>query len=42
MCPGMGSRFHDWVDYYGVAFLKELIEWGRPFSRFGESENSGI
>ena len=21
MCPWMGSRFHDWIDYHGVAFL---------------------
>ena len=21
MCRRMGSHFHDWVDYYGVAFL---------------------
>ena len=22
MCRWMGSRFHDWIDYNGVAFLK--------------------
>ena len=28
----MGSHFHDWVDYNGVAFSIELLEWGRTFS----------
>ena len=31
----MGSHFHDWSDYNGVAFSIELIEWGRKFSDFG-------
>ena len=26
MCCWMGSYFHDWVDYYGVVFLEELLE----------------
>ena len=30
----MGSHFHDWINYNGVAFSKELLEWGRPFSDF--------
>ena len=30
----MGSHFHDWIDYNGVAFSIELLEWGRPFSDF--------
>ena len=30
----MGSHFHDWIDYNGVAFSKELLEWGRTFSDF--------
>ena len=30
----MGSHFHDWIDYSGVAFSKELLEWGRTFSDF--------
>ena len=34
MCRWMGSHFHDWVDYNGVAFLEELLEWGRTFSGF--------
>ena len=34
--------FHDWIDYYGVAFLKELLEWCRTFSGFQGSENSGM
>ena len=34
MCRWMGSHFHDWVDYNGVAFSMELLEWGRTFSDF--------
>ena len=28
----MRSHFHDWIDYNGVAFSIELLEWGRTFS----------
>ena len=34
MCRWMGSHFHDWTDYNGVAFSVELLEWDRTFSRF--------
>ena len=34
MCRWMGSLFHDWIDYNGVAFSMELLEWGRTFSDF--------
>ena len=34
MCRWMGSHFHDWTDYDGVAFSIELLEWGRAFSDF--------
>ena len=34
MCHQMGSHFHDWIDYIGVAFSIELLEWGRTFSDF--------
>ena len=34
MCCGMGSHFHDWSDYTGVAFSIELLEWGYKFSNF--------
>ena len=34
MCRMMGSHFHDWIDYNGVALLTELLEWGRTFSDF--------
>ena len=34
MCRWMGSHFHDWTDYNGVAFSKELLEWGRTCSDF--------
>ena len=26
MCRLMGSHFHDWIDYNGVAFSIELLE----------------
>ena len=29
MCRWMGSYFHDWIDYNGVAFSIEFLEWGR-------------
>ena len=32
MCCWMGSHFHDWTDYNGVALSTELLEWGRTFS----------
>ena len=31
----MGSHFHDWIDYNGVAFSIELLAWGHTFSDFG-------
>ena len=34
MCHWMGSHFHDWIDYNGVAFSIELLEWGHRFSGF--------
>ena len=34
MCRWMGSHFHNWIDYNGVTFLVELLEWGRTFSGF--------
>ena len=36
MCRWMGSHFHDWIDYNGVAFSIELLvlEWGRTCSDF--------
>ena len=39
MCHWMGLHFHDWMDYNGVAFSTQLLEWGCIFSGFG-SENS--
>ena len=36
MCRWMGSRFHGWIDYNGVTFLVELLEWDRTFSGFLE------
>ena len=34
MCRWMGSHFHDWSDYNGVAFSKDLLVWGRKFPDF--------
>ena len=34
MCRWMGWHDHDWIDYNGVAFSVELLEWGRTFSDF--------
>ena len=34
MWRSMGSHFHDWINYNGVAFSTELLEWGRVFSGF--------
>ena len=34
MCRWMGSHYHDWIDYNGVAFSIELLVWGRIFSGF--------
>ena len=28
----MGSHFHDWIDYSGVAYSIELLKRGRTFS----------
>ena len=30
----MGSHFHLWIDYNGVAFSMESLEWRRTFSGF--------
>ena len=34
MCRWMGSHFHDWIGYNGVALSTELLEWGHTFSDF--------
>ena len=36
MCRSMGSHFYDWIDYNGVTFSIEILEWGRTFRIFGE------
>ena len=36
----VGSHFHLWIDYNGVAFLMASLEWGRIFSDFGGKESS--
>ena len=40
MCRWMGSQFHNYIDYNGVTFLVELLEWGRTFLGFPRKENS--
>ena len=39
MCRWMGSHFHDWIDYNGVAFSIWLLEWGCTF--FGGGGGGG-
>ena len=34
MCRWMGSPLYDRIDYNGVAFLRELLEWAHTFSDF--------
>ena len=34
MCCWMGSHFHVCIDYNGVAFSIDSLEWGRTFSEF--------
>ena len=29
MCRWMGPHFHYWIDYNGIAFSVELLEWGQ-------------
>ena len=36
MCRLIGSHFHDWIDYNGVAFSIGFLELGRAFSDFLE------
>ena len=30
----VGSHFDEWIDYNGVSFSLELLEWGHTFSDF--------
>ena len=39
MCHWMGSHFHDWIDYNGVAFSIELLGWGHIFGILGVRRN---
>ena len=34
MCRWMRSHFHDRIEYNGVEFSIQLLEWGRTFSLF--------
>ena len=40
MCRWMGSHFYGWIDFNGVAFLLESLEWDCTFSGLGRSANS--
>ena len=42
MCGWIESHFHDWIDYNGVAFSIELLEWGRTFSDIWEYDRLHI
>ena len=35
MCRWMRTHFPYWIDYNGVAFSTQLLEWDRTFSDFG-------
>ena len=35
------AEFHNRIDYNGVVFSREYLNWGRTFLQFGGSENSG-
>ena len=35
MCRSIGLHFHDWIDYNGVSFTIELLEWGGTFRIVG-------
>ena len=35
MCCWMGWHFYDWIDYKGVVFSIELLEWGAHCQDFG-------
>ena len=39
---GLGSHFHDWIDYNGIAFSIDLLEAGRTFSDFGEQNSAAL
>ena len=41
MCYWMGLHFQNWIDYNGLAFSLELLEWEGTLSGFAGSENSG-
>ena len=34
MCRWMGLHFYDWIDYNGVTFSMEVLEWGHTLSDF--------
>ena len=38
MCRWMESHFHNWIDYNGVTFVVELLEWGAHFRDFWGKE----
>ena len=38
MCCWMLSHFHDWIDYNGVAFSIDVLEWGRTFADFWDKK----
>ena len=42
MCYWVGWYFVDWIDYHGVSFPTESLEWGHTFSEmFGVIDHNG-
>ena len=38
MCCLMGLHFRGWIDYNGVSFSIELLEWDLKFSGVGDQK----
>ena len=32
ICHSVGLHFHDWMDYNGIIFLADVLEWGHIFN----------
>ena len=35
LLDGLGSHFHEWIDYNGVTLSQKLLEWVSHFPDFG-------
>ena len=38
ICLRIRWHFHDYIDYYGVGFSIDLLEWGAYFRDFGDKK----